>query len=79
MKIYTALEQEKPYLAVVDFVGRIFVAFFASDGFSPFLVGVCIVADSLFSAGEQAPAIRRETLAGLVLLNSELSLQQIRT
>ena len=75
------LEREKLYLVVVDFVGRIFVAFFASDlasdGFSLFLVGVCIVTDSLFPAGEQAlaPAIRRETLAGPVLPNSESSLQ----
>jgi hypothetical protein len=67
--------QQEPNLAVVDLVGRIFVAFFASGGFSV----VRIVLVSVFPEGARAaraPAIR-DTLAGtapsLEFLDSSLS------
>jgi hypothetical protein len=61
----------KTNLAVVDFVGRIFVAFFASArGGGP--VGDCVVVDSLFPASAPAKAAIRETRAGVAPLKSPL-------
>jgi hypothetical protein len=63
----------KTNLAVVDFVGRIFVAFFASArGGGP--VGGGIIVDSLFPASAQAPAKAaiRETRAGVAPPKSPL-------